>query len=138
MNITHPQVGPYGPPRAVWPAGLTHLEHTMPTQHTPEPWTLDKKFGVPVIGIDVHDGGPLLPIVDVVHGKNKAEARKNARLIAAAPKMAAALGYIVRRLQMDIEDGSRPDQWTMEDLIRTARAALPSDNSHDVATGAAP
>ena len=23
---THPQVGPYGPPRAVWPAGLTHLD----------------------------------------------------------------------------------------------------------------
>ena len=37
----------------------------------------------------------------------------------------AALDCIVRRLQMDVNDGSRPDQWSMEDLIRTAKAALP-------------
>lgn len=35
-----------------------------------------------------------------------------------------ALDHIARRLQMDIDDGSRPDQWSMEDLVRKARAAL--------------
>ena len=49
-----------------------------------------------------------------------------AKLAASAPAMAAALDCIVRRLQMDVDDGSRPDQWTMEDLIRTAKAALPA------------
>ena len=49
-----------------------------------------------------------------------------AKLAAAAPDMAAALDCIVRRLQMDVDDGSRPDQWTMEDLIRTANTALPA------------
>lgn len=43
-----------------------------------------------------------------------------------AHAMAAALDCIVRRLQMDVDDGSRPDQWSMEDLIRTAKAALPA------------
>lgn len=49
-----------------------------------------------------------------------------AKVAAAAPAMAAALDCIVRRLQMDVDDGSRPDQWTMEDLTRTAKAALPA------------
>ena len=42
-----------------------------------------------------------------------------------APQMAAALDLIVRRLQADIDDGSRPDQWSMEDLVRKATEALP-------------
>ena len=49
-----------------------------------------------------------------------------AKVAAAAPAMAAALDCIVRRLQMDVDDGSRPDQWSMEDMIRTAKAALPA------------
>ena len=43
-----------------------------------------------------------------------------------APVMAAALDLIVRRLQASIADGSRPDQWSMEDLVRKATAALPA------------
>ena len=50
----------------------------------------------------------------------------NAKLADAAPAMADALERIVRRLQLDVDDGSRPDQWTMEDLMRTAKAALPA------------
>lgn len=50
----------------------------------------------------------------------------SAELCAKAPEMAAALDCIVRRLQLDVDDGSRPDQWTMEDLIRTAKASLPA------------
>ena len=35
-----------------------------------------------------------------------------------------ALDLIVRRLQMDIDDGGRPDQWSMEDLVRKATSAI--------------
>ena len=39
----------------------------------------------------------------------------------------AACSIVADRLQMDIDDGSRPDQWSMQDMVRTldaARAAL--------------
>ena len=39
-------------------------------------------------------------------------------------RLREALEHIVRRLQMDIDDGGRPDQWSMEDLVRKARSAL--------------
>jgi hypothetical protein len=35
-----------------------------------------------------------------------------------------ALESISFRLQMDIDDGSRPDQWTMESLVKTASSAM--------------
>lgn len=41
--------------------------------------------------------------------------------------MAIALDLIVRRLQADIDDGSRPDQWSMESLVQKAREALPAE-----------
>ena len=63
---------------------------------------------------------------DAEHDKVMAEMVEAEALTAAAPGMAAALDCIVRRLQMDVDDGSRPDQWTMEDLIRTAKTALPA------------
>ena len=46
--------------------------------------------------------------------------------VVCAPQMAAALDLIVRRLQASIDDGSRPDQCAMEDLVRKANAALPA------------
>lgn len=36
-----------------------------------------------------------------------------------------ALDYIAGRLQLDVDDGGRPDQWSMEDMIRMARKAIP-------------
>ena len=47
----------------------------------------------------------------------------NAHLIAAAPDLYEALDMVVRRLSADIEDGSRPDQWSMQALVDKARAA---------------
>lgn len=41
-----------------------------------------------------------------------------------AAGLTEALEHIIRRLQMDIEDGSRPDQWSMEDLVSKARKAI--------------
>ena len=46
--------------------------------------------------------------------------------VAGASKMADALDLIIRRLQADIDDGSRPDEWSMESLIEKAKAALPA------------
>lgn len=34
------------------------------------------------------------------------------------------LDKIARRLQMDIDDGSRPDQWTMEALVTYAQQSI--------------
>ena len=52
------------------------------------------------------------------------EAIKNSKLAAKVSIMREALILIMRRLQADIDDGSRPDQWSMEVLIRDAREAL--------------
>lgn len=62
----------------------------MSAQHTPGPWTLNKGNRKPIIGFDVKDGGPLLPIVPEVHGHSAAEAKRNARLISAAPDLLEA------------------------------------------------
>ena len=43
-----------------------------------------------------------------------------------ASAMVAALDLIVRRLEASINDGSRLDQWSMEDLVLKARAAMPA------------
>lgn len=42
----------------------------------------------------------------------------------AATDMAKALENIIGRLQMDIDDGGRPDQWSMQALVAEANVAL--------------
>ena len=42
-----------------------------------------------------------------------------------ASRMADALDLIIRRLQADIDDRSRPYPWVMEELVGIAKAALP-------------
>lgn len=44
-------------------------------------------------------------------------------LTAAAPDLYEALDKIVRRLQMDIDDGGRPDEWSMRALVQCAQDA---------------
>lgn len=39
----------------------------------------------------------------------------------------AAADYVVRRLSVDIDDGGRPDQWSMEDMVRKLHAAMKAD-----------
>lgn len=53
-----------------------------------------------------------------------AESQANATLFSAAPIMVDVLETIVRRLMADIEDGSRPDQWSMQALVDKAESAL--------------
>jgi hypothetical protein len=54
----------------------------------------------------------------------KAEAdRDEAR--AELARLTTAAQKVIDRMQMDIDDGSRPDQWSMEDMVRTLRTPLP-------------
>lgn len=51
----------------------------------------------------------------------RAEIERNREAIA---ELVGALDYTARRLQVDIDDGSRPDQWSMEDIVRRCRTAI--------------
>lgn len=73
----------------------------------------------------------LADALDYLHGltpQQVAEARdavvKLAARDAEAERLRAALEYTAKRLQLDIDDGSRPDQWSMEEIVRKANAAL--------------
>lgn len=39
-------------------------------------------------------------------------------------RLRAATDYVIRRLQVDVDDASRPDHWSMVDMIKTLRAAM--------------
>jgi hypothetical protein len=41
-----------------------------------------------------------------------------------------ALEHVTRRLQMDIDDGGRPDHWSMLDLTRKTQPAISAIQSH--------
>lgn len=104
----------------------------MNMQHTPGRWYAES----PEEDADDHrerwfwsvryeSEGPMLSAqIAQITSLNTGHEEANARLIAAAPEMLEALDLIARRLQDHIDDGYRPDQWTMEDLVRTARKAI--------------
>jgi hypothetical protein len=46
-----------------------------------------------------------------------------ADLVKRETAMQAAIEKVCRRMQMDIDDGSRPDQWSMQDMQWTLRDA---------------
>ncbi len=110
------------------PAVVAPVEPTV-MQHTRGPWVTGNTDPL-LFGAKRGNGteplgfvyGPSSPELSEVGQRSLA----NAQLVAASPEMAAALDFIVRRLRMDVDDGSRPDQWSMEDLIRKAKAALPA------------
>ena len=95
-------------------------------QHTPGPWIWgdDDYRGLYGAGKDseVLDHAPYEGMW-LNHGPNR---KADAALLAASPSMAAVLDLIVRRLQADIDDGSRPDQRSMEYLVRKAKEVLPA------------
>jgi hypothetical protein len=98
-------------------------------QHTRGPWVTGNTDPL-LFGVKRGNGTEPLGFVYGPSFPDRSEvgqrALANAQLVASSPAMAAALDCIVRRLQMDVDDGSRPDQWSMQDLIRTAKAALPA------------
>jgi hypothetical protein len=50
-------------------------------------------------------------------------------------RLATAAQKVIDRMQMDIDDGSRPDQWSMEDMVRTLRTPLSPVNEAMVEAG---
>ena len=93
-------------------------------QHTPGPWRI---FGTwPTYFLqsqNITDRANLWADICTLNMANGC-GMTDARLISAPPDLLAALDYIARRLQMNIDDGSLPDQWSMEDMVRHARAAI--------------
>lgn len=80
-----------------WLAYWTERKKT-PVTHTPGPWSVDPE-GTYVNCIE----GPSGTVLCVVHNIETAEGQANARLIAAAPELLAALEDIVR--QCTLRDG---------------------------------
>ena len=50
--------------------------------------------------------------------------KSNSRLQAEVTRLRNAALYTMGRLQMDIDSGDRPDQWSMQDMVNKHRAAL--------------
>lgn len=92
------------------------------SQHTPGPWNLHPKFGKPVVGIDVQDGGPLIPIAEEVQGYDMQQARANARLIAAAPDLLDAL-LAEQEWRAREADGEIDPEWNYERMVGDKRRA---------------
>jgi hypothetical protein len=93
---------------------------------TPGPWCVRGIASRDMYVGPADDGGAPAVAIVPMRVSTRGHQAGNASLVAAAPKMAEALDLIVRRLQADIDDGSRPDQWSMEALVLKARAALPA------------
>lgn len=86
--------------------------------HTPGPWTVNKSGKQPIVGKELNDGQPALPLVTAVHGYNATQARANARLIAAAPDLLFALQCCIGSLAV-VSPGGNQDP----DVLR-AKAAV--------------
>ena len=41
-------------------------------------------------------------------------------------RLTTAAEKVIDRLQMDIDDGGRPDQWSMQSMVETLRAPIPA------------
>lgn len=87
--------------------------------------------GIPIIGVDCHDGGALLPIVHKVSGYDAGETEANARLIAEAPALVTSLRSLLglaeeavalRQESEDAEDHEMLDVYLRD--LETAREAL--------------
>ncbi len=103
----------------------------MTTQHTPTPWTLNKRDRAPMIGFDVGDGGGLLPLVPEVHGFNLNVARANAAFIVTAcnahdalTAQNAALVAALRGLVKAEEDYGDEANVAINEALAPAYAAL--------------
>ncbi len=99
----------------------------MNKQHTPGPWMIyDNRVGYPVVGPDDGDGGPdereaVAMVFGRSHGASYDDAREqeaaNARLIAAAPDLLAALEMVA-----DLPGFAARDYYGVKVLEAIARA----------------
>ena len=98
--------------------------------HTPGPWYIRTHDYANVRGADgiFHDGSNL-PIVNDVWGKTLAQADANARLIAAAPDLLAALAQLLA----EVDDMTKRAGWAGNGGRDMARAAISRALGDDVA-----
>ena len=101
--------------------GLNFKDERMETKHTPGPWAY---HNTPTPFIHVAAGG--LPICQIytstAHGQSMGEQFANARLIAAAPELLAALQEVTMVLDALLNvRGNEPDQ---DSISGRARAAI--------------
>jgi hypothetical protein len=104
----------------------------MAGNHTPGPWVVwsPNEFGNPSIG---RESGPSLAIV--FRSNHEAELEANARLIAAAPDLLAALEhaeYALTRWAMYGHSDRPPEQYRADEWARDARAAIAKAKGTDV------
>lgn len=92
----------------------------MSTAHTPGPWQYDTFEGGPVAAIVEPDGTHIADISTLLNSTAHSALAVNARLIAAAPELLAALQALVGEAdlgELDHDDDTRA-------LLDTARAAI--------------
>ena len=95
------------------------------TQHTPEPWTIRRELTADAhsIEIDAPSWAAIATVVVRINGDSSLSGEANARLIAAAPKLLAALGAMVAEFDKFSRYGS-PIAREANEAMRAARAAI--------------
>ena len=101
--------------------------HTTPATHTPGPWHLipsQTSDSLTVGRSPAYDPNPIawVPPVRIDIGLNWGEAKANARLIAAAPDLLAALSQLVFEVSHHLQSGDRGA--LVQNELRNAFAAI--------------
>jgi hypothetical protein len=99
----------------------------MTTKHTPGPWTITRKHTPPIFDRGCIAIGPDIAAIQVPELDTASEA--NARLIAAAPDLLAALARAVAYLDANRPKGKISDIFSKlneheNDVLKPARAAI--------------
>ena len=109
----------------------------MTTQHTPGPWHIGSGNGAGSIFAEngrmrLESGGTTLyPVCNMVTGWNTEEDKANARLIAAAPQMLAALRAALEAMgdSYDARDAAGPEGEQLRDQIAEAIASATGETA---------
>ena len=96
---------------------------TRQAQHTPGPWSVEAREGMP--GREVRAGATYVVAVVSTTSNDESNRLANARLIAAAPDLLAALEQLLQGFEhLRIRDGSGELQPLNNPIIDRARAAI--------------
>ena len=91
--------------------------------HTPGPWRVSSALPTKTRGIDILAGHSRMTASVYLHphymADDAAADHANAKLVAAAPDLLAALQAII-----DLDDGDAPDLWHFEKEFDAGRAAI--------------
>ena len=102
-------------------------KHTMQNKHTPGPWASNRSVFSSSATTEIHIGNPshtcAVVYIDNL-GKHKEEQEANARLIAAAPDMLAALSAYVAAINGLSRQQVEECPFAVIDCVHAARAAI--------------